>query len=73
MTGPALLALVMIVGALVVSLTRLVLRRRAAAAAERGPTWRFVALAGLQIAAGALLWLTLFPPQVLTAPGRLVV
>lgn len=73
MTGPSLLALAVIVGALVVSLTRLALRRRAAAAAERGPTWRFVALAGLQIAAGALLWLTLFPPHVLTAPGRLVV
>lgn len=73
MTGPSLLALAVIVGALVVSLTRLALRRRAAAPAERGPTWRFVALAALQIAAGALLWLTLFPPQVLTAPGRLVV
>lgn len=73
MTGLSLLALAVIVGALVAGLTRLILRRRAAAAAERGPTWRFVALAGLQIAAGALLWLTLFPPQVLTAPGRLVV
>lgn len=73
MTGPSLLALVVIVGALVAGLTRLVLRRRAAAAAERGPTWRVIALGGLQIAAGALLWLTLFPPPVLTAPGRLVV
>lgn len=73
MTGPSLLSLVVIVGALVVSLTRLALRRRAAAAPERGPTWRFVVLAGLQVAAGALLWLTLFPPHVLTAPGRLVV
>ncbi|MDR7230360.1 hypothetical protein J2X45_001441 [Caulobacter sp. BE264] len=73
MTGLSLLALVMIVGALVASLTRLALRRRAATAAERGPTWRLVALAGLQVTAGALLWLTLFPPQVLTAPGRLVV
>lgn len=73
MTGPSILALVVIAAALVVSLTRLALRRRPAAPAERGPTWRFLTLAGLQITAGAFLWLTLFPPQVLTAPGRLVV
>lgn len=50
---------------------RMTLRRRAAS--TRGPTWRFAALIALQILGGGLLYQTLFPPSVGTAPGRLVV
>ncbi|PIB91864.1 hypothetical protein [Caulobacter sp. FWC2] len=53
------------------SIARTVLRRRSADA--RAPVWRFAALIALQILGGALLYLTLFPPSVGTAPGRLVV
>lgn len=60
-----LIAVVTIAGVL-----RTALRRRSAA---RGPAWRFAALIALQLLAGALLYLTLFPPSVGTAPGRVVV
>jgi len=50
---------------------RTVQRRRSAA--DRGPVWRFCALIALQAAGGALLYLTLFPPPLGDAPGRLVV
>jgi len=40
---------------------------------RRGPAWRLPALIALNVASGALLYLTLFPPSVGTAPGRLVV
>ncbi|WP_419255310.1 hypothetical protein ACN2C6_07700 [Caulobacter sp. ErkDOM-YI] len=52
---------------------RLALRRREAAAATRGPAWRFATLVGLQILGGVFLHLTLFPPSVGTSPGRLVI
>ncbi len=52
---------------------RLALRRRSAAAAARGPAWRFATLVGLQILGGVFLHLTLFPPSVGTSPGRLVI
>lgn len=53
-----------------VSIARTALRRRSA---TRGPAWRFGALIVLQVLAGALLYLTLFPPPAGTAPGRLIV
>lgn len=52
---------------------RLALRRRAAPKATRGPSWRFVSLIALQVLAGVLLHLMLFPPSAGTPPGRLVV
>lgn len=73
MTGLSFTALALIVGAVVVGLVQLILKRQAAAPAGRGPAWRFAALTALNLAAAALLWLTLFPPSVLTPPGRLVV
>lgn len=73
MTGLSLVATLLIAGAVGLGLVGLALRRRAAAPAARGPAWRVAALAALQIAAGALLWLTLFPPAILTPPGRLVI
>ena len=54
----------------VAGVVQTVLRRSTAA---RGPAWRFATLIALQLLAGALLYLTLFPPSVGTAPGRLVV
>lgn len=46
---------------------------RLALRARRGPAWRLPALIILQVTGGTLLYLTLFPPPVGTAPGRLVV
>lgn len=68
-TWTAILIALTVVGGVV----RLTLRRRAASQAVRGPTWRFVGLAGLQLLAGLLLYLTLFPPSTGTPPGQLVV
>lgn len=64
---------ILIALAVVGGVVRLTLRRRAASQAVRGPTWRFVGLAGLQSLAGLLLYLTLFPPSAGVPPGRLVV
>jgi hypothetical protein len=63
----AILIAVVTVGGVV----RTILRRRVAD--TRGPAWRFAALIALQFLSGTLLYLTLFPPSVGTAPGRLVV
>lgn len=65
-------ALVIIV-AVVAGVGRLLLWQRAAAEADRAPHWRMLTLAGLQVAAGALLWLTLFPPSAVLRSGVLVV
>jgi hypothetical protein len=56
----------------VVALVRLALWWRAAPVAAREPTWRFPALVALNIAAAALLYLTLAPPDVGLRSGRLV-
>jgi hypothetical protein len=63
----AILIAVVTIGGIV----RMVLRRRSTDA--RGPAWRFATLIALQALGGALLYLTLFPPSVGAAPGRLVV
>lgn len=64
---------VLIATAVVGGVVRLALRRRSASAGTRGPSWRFASLIGLQILGGVLLHLTLFPPSLGTAPGRLVI
>lgn len=64
----ALIALAVIGGTV-----RLALWRQAIPIAARGPGWRFAALIALQILAGVLLHLTLFPLDVATSPGRLIV
>jgi hypothetical protein len=62
---------ILIAAATMGGIARTVLRRRSAD--TRGPAWRLIALIALQILSGALLYLTLFPPPVGAAPGRLVV
>lgn len=74
MSGPSsawLLAAITIGAA--VALIRLGLWWHAAPVAARGPTWRFPVLIALNIAAAALLYLTLDPPDVGLRSGRLVV
>lgn len=74
MTGPSNVWLIMVIGsALVVALVRLALWRRAAPSAETSPRWRLPALISLNLIAGALLYLTLDPPDVGVRSGRLVV
>jgi hypothetical protein len=75
MIGPGLetWTTLLIAAALGGSIIRLTLRRRSLPVGARGPSWRFVALVVLQILAGVLLHLTLFPPLAGTPPGRLVV
>jgi hypothetical protein len=68
-TWTAVLIATTVVGGVV----RLALRRRSVSAGTRGPSWRFASLIGLQILGGVLLHLTLFPPSLGTAPGRLVI
>lgn len=55
------------------SIGRLWLWQRAAAAADAAPRWRLLTLIGLQVVAGALLWFTLFPPAALLRSGTLIV
>lgn len=74
MSGPSVLWLgAAILLACAVTLLRLGLWRRAAAPAARGPAWRFPVLIALNLAASALLYLTLNPPDVGLRSGRLVV
>lgn len=58
--------------AVAVGLVRFWLRRLRTPAAGRGPAWRAAALTALPVAAGAALYLTLFPPSV-AAPGAALV
>lgn len=67
MSGFEITIAILIALAVVGGSVRLALRPR------RGPAWRLPALIALQAVGGALLYLTLFPPPVGTAPGRLVV
>ena len=65
-------ALILLV-AVVAGLGRLWLWQRAAAEAVKAPRWRLLILAGLQVAAGALLWFTLYPPAAVLRSGTLIV
>ena len=64
----ALIALAVAIGVL-----RLLLWQRSAPSGARAPQWRLALLVGLQVAAGVLLHLTLFPPSVAQPTGELVV
>jgi hypothetical protein len=70
---PSLWTRVAIVLAVGLSVLRLLLWQRSAPAQVRSPLWRVILLIGLQLAAGALLHLVLFPPSVATRTGTLVV
>jgi hypothetical protein len=59
--------------AVAVGLVRLWLRRLRAPAGARGPAWRAGLLTVLPVAAGAALYLTLFPPSAAAPAGALVV
>ncbi len=52
---------------------RLLLWQRAAPVEARSPRWRLAALISLQLVAGVLLYLILFPPSVATRVGTLIV
>lgn len=71
--SPQTLTGIVIGAAVIAGVTRLILKRRASKGAARGPAWRFGALLALQGLAGALLYLTLFPLETASRPGRLVV
>lgn len=58
--------------AVAVGVIRLVLWRRSAPIDARTPRWRLGLLAGLQLVAGVLLHLVLFPPSVVVRTGTLV-
>jgi hypothetical protein len=59
--------------ATVVAIARLTLWWRAAPSAAKGPAWRFPVLIVLNLAAAALVYLTLNPPDVGLRSGRLIV
>ena len=65
-------ALVLAVG-VAAGLLRLWLWQRAAIEGDRAPRWRLLTLGGLQVAAGALVWFTLFPPAAILRSGTLIV
>lgn len=77
MTGaavdPRTWAMVLIALAVAGGVIRLLLWRQAAPVDARTPRWRLAALIGLQLAAGVLLLLTLFPPSVATRAGTVIV
>lgn len=74
MNGPSIFWLVAIILlACALALVRLGLWRRATAPIARGPVWRLPVLMALNLAASALLYLTLDPPDVGLRSGRLVV
>ena len=77
MTGavvdPRTWATVLIVLAVAGGVIRLLLWQRAAPVEARAPGWRLAALIGLQLIAGALLHLVLFPPSVATPAGTMIV
>lgn len=56
-----------------ISLARLILWRQAAPVDQRSSLWRLALLMTLNVAAGALLYLTLFPPATSLRAGALVV
>jgi len=64
---------VLIAAAVAAGVIRLGLWHRSVAPADRGPVWRLATLVGLQVAAGLLLHLTLFPPGGLIRSGTLIV
>lgn len=59
--------------AVAAGLLRLLLWQRAAVEGDKAPRWRLLTLGGLQVAAGALLWFTLFPPAAVLRSGTLIV
>ena len=62
-----------IIMAVVVGIVRLALWQRSAPEPDHAPPWRLATLIGLQVLAGALLWLTLFPPAGILRAGTLIV
>lgn len=64
---------ILIALALGASVIRLTLWRRSAPVTARTPGWRLAALTGLQLAAGGLVYLTLFPPSAVIGAGMLIV
>jgi hypothetical protein len=74
MSGPSDPWLALLVGAgAALAIVRLLLWRRGAQGGSAGPSWRFPTLAGLNVLAALLLYLTLDPPDVGVRSGRLVV
>lgn len=67
------LTAILIAAAVMIGLVRLWLWQRSAPAEARAPQWRLGLLAALQIGAGLLLYLVLFPPEVPPRSGVLVV
>ncbi|MFN3668204.1 MAG: hypothetical protein ACK4VY_02775 [Brevundimonas sp.] len=69
----AALTAILIAAAVMIGLVRLWLWQRSAPVAVRAPQWRLGLLAALQIGAGLLLYLVLFPPEGPPRSGVLVV
>ena len=71
LASPAFWTALVIVAAVILSIVRLVFWHRRAE--TQGPRWRTAALIGLNVLAGALLWLTLNPPASIVRTGTLIV
>ena len=72
-SSPALWTALVIVAGVVLGVIRLLRWQGSAAPRAQAPRWRLAALIGLQVVAGALVWLTLNPPPSVIRTGTLIV
>ena len=72
-SSPAFWTALVIVGGIVLGVIRLLRWQGSAAPGAQAPRWRLAALIGLQVVAGALVWLTLNPPSSVIRTGTLIV
>lgn len=72
-SSPALWTALVIVAGVVLGVIRLLRWQGSAAPGAQAPRWRLAALIGLQVVAGALVWLTLNPPPSVIRTGTLIV
>ncbi|WGM48012.1 hypothetical protein KOAAANKH_02900 [Brevundimonas sp. NIBR10] len=72
LASPAFWTALVILAAVVLGIVRLILWQRSAGPA-RAARWRLMTLIGLQVLAGAMLWLTLHPPASPIRTGTMIV